>query len=105
MSFLFPVREIPSSTSPSGDTYPAELVARETADIPYELEGPERSSVKRWVTRKVLNVFWNDIGYTCSSPFLQLMDRGGYADRARENRERIAREHAAEERRAMRGAE
>jgi hypothetical protein len=76
-------------------------VARETADIPPVLGPTERYRAERRVTRKVLDAFWEDIGDICSSPFLQLMDRGGYGDKARENRERIAREREAEER-AMR---
>jgi len=102
MSFLFLERAIPSSTSPSGNTYPGILVLRETVDIPSALEPFERSRAERRIARKVLDNFWYDIGYTCSAPFLQLMDRDGYGDKARENRERIARDREAEERRAIR---
>ena len=96
MSFQFPERKIPASTSPSGNTYPAALVARETADLPAGIDPSERSTAERRVARKVLDAFWEDIGQVCSSPFLQLLDRGGYNDQARKNRERIARDHEAE---------
>lgn len=92
MSFQCPERKIPSSTSPSGNTYPAALVARETVDLPAGIEPSERARAERRVARMVLDNFWDDIGKICSSPFLQLMDRDGYGDKARENRERIARD-------------
>jgi hypothetical protein len=94
MRFQFPERKIPPSTSPSGNTYPALLVARETADIATALDSTERERAARGITRKVLDNFWGDIGHACSSPFLQLMDRGGYNESAKRNRERIARAEA-----------
>jgi len=92
MSFQFPERLIPPSTSPSGNTYPALLIARETADIPTALTSDERDRAARKVSRKVLDNFWNDVGHVGSSPFLQLMGVGGYNESAQKNRERIARE-------------
>jgi hypothetical protein len=89
MSFQFPEQSIPPSTSPSGRTYPAILVARETVDIPTALDSVSAERAARRITVRVLDRFWGDIERTCSAPFLQLMDVGGYNDRARENRERI----------------
>ncbi len=96
MSFQFPERKIPPSTSPSGNTYPALLVARETAEIPTALDSYERSKAARRITRTVLDKFWLDIERTSSAPFLQLLDAGGYNDEARRNRERIAHDLARE---------
>jgi hypothetical protein len=90
MSFQFPEHKIPPSTSPSGNTYPAVLVARETADITAS-DSHEREKVARRITRNVLNHFWEDIEDTSSAPFLQLLGRGGYNESAQRNRERIAR--------------
>ena len=91
MSFQFPERKIPSSTSPSGNTYPALLVARETADLP-GIDSYGRDRAARKIARKVLDNFWRDIERTSSAPFLQLMDADGYNESARRNRERVARE-------------
>lgn len=90
MSFQFPERKIPPSTSPSGNTFPALLVLRETVDLPAALKPDERRRAERSVSRRVLDAFWCDIEGVCSAPFLQLMDRGRYNDQARMNRERIA---------------
>ena len=91
MSFQFPERKIPPSTSPSGNTYPALLVMRETADIPTAIDSHERDRAARRITRKVLDNFWDDIEATSSAPFLQLLGVGGYNESAQRNRERIAR--------------
>jgi hypothetical protein len=103
MGFQFPSHDEshPPSQSPSGNTYPYVLVEREQGDIPSTLTDADTERAKRRVTRKVLDAFWEDIGNICSSPFLQLMDRGGYSDKARENRERIAKDRE-DERRSMR---
>ena len=92
MSFQFPERKIPPSTSPSGNTYPALLVMLETAEIPTAVDSDTRDRAARRITRNVLDNFWLDIEDTSSAPFLQLMDRAGYNECARKNRERIARE-------------
>jgi len=96
MSFQFPERLIPPSTSPSGNTYPALLIARETVDIPTSLDSVDRERAARKISRKVLDNFWDDIGRVGSSPFLQLMGVGGYNESAQKNRERIARDFQAE---------
>ena len=90
MSFQFPERLVPPSTSPAGNTYPALLVARETEDIPTDIGPVARERAARQIRRKVLDRFWKDIERACSSPFLQLMDVGGYNEAAQRNRERIA---------------
>jgi hypothetical protein len=90
MSFQFPERSFPPSTSPAANTYPALLVAREREDIAPDITGPARERAARQVKRKVLDRFWKDIERACSSPFLQLMDVGGYNEAAQRNRERIA---------------
>jgi hypothetical protein len=92
MSFQFPERSIPPSTSPSGNTFPAVLIARETAEIPGSLSHYERSKAARKISRGVLDTFWRDVGRNSAAPFLQLMDRGGYNESAQRNRERIAEE-------------
>jgi predicted DNA-binding protein YlxM (UPF0122 family) len=52
------------------------------------------------------DAFIKELSWCAASPFLQLQNRGGYNRRARENRERIARDQAAEreERRALQAA-
>jgi hypothetical protein len=90
MSFQFPEQRVPPSTSPSGNSYPALLVMRETADIPAGLAPSDRERLARRVTRAVLDNFWDDIGHCSSAPFLQLMNRGEYNARAEGNRARIA---------------
>jgi hypothetical protein len=63
---------------------------RETADIQTVYFATESDREARKITRKVLDNFWEDIQAVCSAPFLQLLDRGGYNESARLNRERIA---------------
>lgn len=96
MSFQFPERQVPPSTSPSGNTYPALLVMRETADVPTALDPFERERQARRITRKVLDNFWEDIEGASSAPFLQMLGRGGYNEAARRNRERIAKDREKE---------
>jgi predicted DNA-binding protein YlxM (UPF0122 family) len=52
------------------------------------------------------DAFIKELSWCAASPFLQLQNRGGYNERARMNRERIARDQAAEreERRALQAA-
>jgi hypothetical protein len=52
------------------------------------------------------DAFVKELSWIAASPFLQLQNRGGYNERARANRERIARDQAAEreERRALQAA-
>lgn len=93
MSFQFPERSNPPSISPSGNTFPALLVAREVAPAVVDIEPELRERAARRVTRKVLDIFWRDIEAVCSAPFLQLTGQdgvGGYNEAAKRNRERVS---------------
>jgi hypothetical protein len=106
MSFQFPGTPLPTSLNPQPNAYPASLVARETADLPDFLGPDERESAARRISRRVLDSFWLDMGFAHNSAAMQVMQghplHGYYQDRARANRERIAREREVEARRVRR---
>jgi hypothetical protein len=68
------------SQNPAPTVFPEALCIREM-DF---LEPPLQTE------RRVMSAFWREIEYVSSAPLLQLLDRGGYNESARANRERIA---------------
>lgn len=90
MSFQFPESTIQPSTSPSGNSYPAVLVMRETAEIPTGISAEEAERARRRITRNVLDAFWQDIEACSAAPFLQILNRGTYNASAQANREAVA---------------
>jgi hypothetical protein len=96
MDFKFPTERLPFSLNPNPASLPAALVERETADVSTNLPDEYRAKSRRRVTRAVLDNFWLDVGFAHWSASMQNCPshplHGFYEDRARENRERIARE-------------
>jgi hypothetical protein len=110
MNFQFPEKSIPPSFNPAPNMFPAILAQRETADISAALPRDVREKTARRIARCVLDVFWLDMGYAHFSAAMQCCRthqlHEWYTKQAADNRERIARDQAAEreERRALQAA-
>ena len=90
MDFKFPNERLPFSVNPNPSSKPIQLIERETADIPTNMNEEYTAKLRRNVTREVLDNFYLDLGCAHYSAIMQCCPthhlHGAYERGARQSR-------------------